>query len=120
MNDDRAATEYRIPAKSLRKGDLINTDQSEQDWQEVLGVYTKVGQAQSEELREVVKLTGGRYVVVELTDLTPIDSGVFYVDRVPTAIEDDHEAPLSEIVSDGEGSRVYLYTKYELVTIRGN
>ena len=41
--DPRAAVEYRIPATSLRKGDLINTDPNEQDWQEVVGVYTSAG-----------------------------------------------------------------------------
>ena len=118
--DPRAAVEYRIPAASLRKGDLINTDPSEQDWQEVVGVYTSADSVgtDSAELRALVASVEGRYVVVELTDLAPVDSGVFFVDGVATVLDGDGEAPLSDVVSGEDGVRTYLYTKYELVSVR--
>jgi hypothetical protein len=116
--DPRAAVEYRIPATSLRKGDLINTDPSEQDWQEVIAVYTSAAQAETPELRELVASVEGRYVVVELTDLAPVDSGVFYVDGVATVLDGENELALSDVVSGEDGVRTYLYTKYELVSVR--
>jgi hypothetical protein len=116
--DPRAAVEYRIPAASLRKGDLINTDPSEQDWQEVIAVYTSAAQAETSELRELVGSVEDRYVVVELTDLAPVDSGVFYVDGVATVLDGENELALGDVVSGEDGVRTYLYTKYELVSIR--
>jgi hypothetical protein len=116
--DPRAAAEHRIPAMSLRKGDLINTDPSEQDWQEVIGVYTSADQAEAGDLHELVASVEGRYVVVELTDLAPVDSGVFFVDDVATVLDGEREVPLREVVSGEDGVRTYLYTKYELVSVR--
>ena len=118
MSDPRAAVEYRVPATSLRKGDLINTDPHEQDWQEVVGVYTHANQAKEANLRELMGSVEGRYVLVELTDLAPVDSGVFFVDGVATVLDGDAEVPLSEVVSGEDGLRTYLFTKYELVSVR--
>ncbi len=120
MSDPRAAVEYRIPAASLRKGDLINTDPSEQDWQEVVAVHTSASTVPGTqgELRELVASVEGRYVVVELTDLAPVDSGVFFVDGQATVLDGDDEVPLRDVVSGEDGVRTYLYTKYELVSIR--
>jgi hypothetical protein len=118
MSDPRAAVEYRVPATSLKKGDLVNTSPGEDDWQEVLGIYTSVGQTKTNDLRALVQSLGGRYVVVELTDLAPVDSGVFFVDGVATVDDDGGDQPLTDIVSGEDGVRTYLYTRYELVTVR--
>ena len=117
--DPRAAVEYRVPAATLRKGDLVNTSPGEDDWQEVLSVHTAQTGAQSANLRALVGTLGGRYVVVELTDLSPVDSGVYFVDDVAmTAGEDGEDQPVGEVASLEDGVRTYLYTRYELVTIR--
>jgi hypothetical protein len=116
--DPRAAVEYRVPAASLRKGDLVNTSPGEDDWQEVLAVYTETGQADTADIQALVDSLGGRYVVVELTDLAPVDSGVYFVDGVATLAHDDGDTPVSEAVSGEDGVRTYLYTRYELVTVR--
>jgi hypothetical protein len=120
MTDPRAAVEYRVPATSLKKGDLVNTSPGEDDWQEVLGVYTSVGQTRSGDLRTLVESLGGRYVVVELTDLAPVDSGVFFVDGVATVDDDGGDQPITDVVSGDDGVRTYLYTRYELVTVRAS
>ena len=117
--DPRAAVEYRVPAISLRKGDLVNTSPGEDDWQQVLSVHTTESAEQSANLRALVATLGGRYVVVELTDLAPVDSGVYFVDDVAmTTGEDGDDQPVSEVVSLEDGVRTYLYTRYELVTVR--
>ena len=117
--DPRAAVEYRVPAASLRKGDLVNTSPGEDDWQEVLSVHTGPSGAQGANLRALVDTLGGRYVVVELTDLAPVDSGVYFVDGVAmTAGEDGEDQAVSEVASLEDGVRTYLYTRYELVTVR--
>jgi hypothetical protein len=118
MSDPRAAVEYRIPAASLKKGDLVNTSPGEDDWQEVVSVHKNAGQLKTGDLRTLVESITGRYVVVELTDLAPVDSGVFFLDGVATIDDDGADQPLSEIVSGEDGVRTYLYTRYELVTVR--
>ncbi|PZS13349.1 MAG: hypothetical protein DLM57_17040 [Pseudonocardiales bacterium] len=120
MTDTRAAAEYRIPATQLRPGDLVNTSPGEDDWQQVLGVYTKVGQAKSDEVRTLVESLGGRYVAVQLTDIAPVDSGVYFADGVGMmyAVDDGADQDVTEVVSHEDGVRTYLYTKFELVTVR--
>ncbi|MGH8961162.1 MAG: hypothetical protein ACRDWT_08135 [Jatrophihabitantaceae bacterium] len=118
MSDPRATVEYRVPAISLKKGDLVNTSPGEDDWQEVVSVHTNTGQLKAGDLRTLVESLGGRYVVVELTDLAPVDSGVFFIDGVATVDDDGGDQPLSEVVSGEDGVRTYLYTRYELVTVR--
>ena len=121
MTDPRAAVEYRIPAVDLRKGDLVNTTPGEDDWQEVVGVYREVEDARSNEIRGLVSTLGGRYVVVQLTDLAPVDGGVYFDAGGAATIYGEDESgdqPVSDVVSTEDGIRTYLFTKYELVTVR--
>lgn len=121
MTDPRAAVEYRLPAVDLRKGDLVNTTPGEDDWQEVVGVYRQAEDAKSTEIRTLVSTLGGRYVVVQLTDLAPVDGGVYFDNDGAAMIYGDDESEdqaVAEIVSSTDGVRTYLYTKYELVTVR--
>lgn len=121
MSDPRSAVEYRVPAVDLRPGDLVNTSPGEDDWQEVVGVYRRPVDAKSNEVRSLVESLGGRYVVVQLTDVAPVDGGVFF-DGNGTAMiygedaEDDHA--VKDAASSEDGVRTYLYTKYELVSVR--
>jgi hypothetical protein len=104
MTDPRAAVEFRLPAVQLKVGDLVNTTPGEDDWQEVVGVYRSESDALSTEIRSLVGALHGRYVVVQLTDLAPVD--------------EDGDQPVTEVVSTTDGLRTYLYTKYELVSVR--
>ena len=118
--DPRAAEEYRIPAVQLRAGDLVNTSPGEDDWQEVLAVHTASAGIGDQALKSLVESVAGRYVVVRLTDLAPLDSGVYFEDGEAMSFGSDAQAEQSvaELVSPEDGERIYLYTKYELVTIR--
>ncbi|HEV7204819.1 MAG TPA: hypothetical protein VGN18_09425 [Jatrophihabitans sp.] len=121
MTDPRAAVEYRLPAVDLRKGDLVNTTPGEDDWQEVVGVYRQADDAKSTEIRTLVSTLGGRYVVVQLTDLAPVDGGVYFDGEGAATVYGDDESEdqaVADIVSSTDGVRTYLYTKYELVTVR--
>jgi hypothetical protein len=121
MTDPRAAVEYRLPAIDLRPGDLVNTSPGEDDWQEVVGVYSEAGQAKSPEIRTLVQSLGGRYVVVQMTDVAPVDGGIFFdADGVAMTYGEDAEddQTVSEIASTEDGIRTYLYTKFELVSVR--
>jgi hypothetical protein len=121
MTDTRAAAEYRIPASQLRSGDLVNTSPGEDDWQQVLGAYTKLADAKTPELRKLVEALGGRYVAVQLTDIAPVDSGVYFSDdglAMMFAVDDGTDQAVTDVVSHEDGVRTYLYTKYELVTVR--
>lgn len=121
MTDQRAAIEIRVPAVELRKGDLVNTSPGEDDWQEVLGVYRKAEDAKSTEVKALVSSLGARYVVVQLTDLQPVDGGVYFDDAGTAMIygeDEDDDQPVTDLASESNGVRTYLYTKFELVTIR--
>jgi hypothetical protein len=120
MTDPRAAVEFRVPAADLRPGDLVNTTPGEDDWQEVVGVFRGAEDARSTEIRGLVSTLGGRYVVVQLTDLAPVDGGIFFDGDTAMIYGDDggDDVAVSEIVSGEDGIRTYLYTKFELVTIR--
>jgi len=120
MTDTRAAGEYRIPAIQLRRGDLVNTSPGEDDWQQVLGVYTKAADAKTDELRTLVSSLGGRYVAVQLSDIAPVDSGVYFADGLAMmyTVDDGEDQDVTDVVSQADGGRTYLYTKYELVTVR--
>jgi hypothetical protein len=122
MTDPRASAEYRIPATALRPGDLVNTSPGEDDWQEVLGVYTKASQAKSDEVRTLVESLGGRYVAVQLTDIAPVDSGVYFAEGLAMmyAVDNGADQDVTDVVSSEDGVRTYLYTKFELVTVRAN
>jgi len=118
--DPRAAVEYRIQAIDLKVGDIVNTTPGEDDWQQVLGVYRTANDATDAGMKDLVSSLGGRYVAVELTDLAPVDSGVYFAAGLAMsyATEDGADHPVSEVVSDEFGVRTYLYTKFELVTVR--
>jgi hypothetical protein len=123
MSDPRAADVSRIPAVDLKKGDLVNTSPGgEEDWQQVVGVFRRAADARSDEIRSLVESVADRYVVVQLTDLAPVDGGVFFdADGVPMIYGEDAEddQPVGEVVSTEDGIRTYLYTRFELVTVRG-
>ena len=118
--DPRAAVEYRIQAIDLKVGDIVNTTPGEDDWQQVLGVYRSAGDASDAGMKELVSSLGGRYVAVELTDLAPVDSGVYFAAGLAMSYSTDDGAdhPVAEVVSSEFGVRTYLYTKFELVTVR--
>jgi hypothetical protein len=121
MSDPRAAVEYRVPAIDLRVGDLVNTSPGEDDWQEVVGVFSAPGDARSDEIRGLVESVAPRYVVVQLTDLAPVDGGVYFnADGVAMIYgEDESDDPaVTDVVSTEDGIRTYLYTRFELVTVR--
>jgi hypothetical protein len=121
MTDPRAAAEYRVPAIELRPGDLVNTSPGEDDWQQVVGVYSKAGQAKSTEVRSLVESLGGRYVVVQLTDVAPVDGGLFFdADGVAMIYGEDadEDQVVTDVASSEDGIRTYLYTKFELVSVR--
>jgi hypothetical protein len=119
MSDPRAVVEFRVPAVDLKPGDLVNTTPGEDDWQEVVGVFRRSGDARSDEISSLVDSLGERYVVVQLTDIAPVDGGVFFDDGVAMIYgdEDEHHN-VSDVVSTEDGIRTYLYTKYELVSVR--
>ena len=118
--DPRAAVEYRVPAGELRAGDLVNTTPGEDDWQQVVGVFRQESDAKSDEIRSLVATLGGRYVVVQLTDLAPVDGGVYFDGDDPMIYGDDEgqDVAVADIVSGEDGIRTYLYTKFELVSVR--
>jgi hypothetical protein len=120
MTDTRAATEYRIPAVQLRAGDLVNTSPGEDDWQQVLGVYIKPADAKSDEVRGLVTVLDERYVAVQLTDIAPVDSGVYFSEGLAMmyGVDDGSDQNVTEVISQEDGVRTYLYTKFELVTVR--
>jgi hypothetical protein len=123
VTDQRAVNEFRVAAAELRVGDLVNTSPGgDDDWQQVVAVYASPSTLQDApaELRTLVKALAGRYVVVQLTDLAPVDSNVYFVDGEALAVspEGGDDVPVAEVASDEDGVRTYLYTKFELVTVR--
>ena len=118
--DPRAAVECRVPAVELKVGDLVNTSPGEDDWQQVLAVHTSVRDVAEEQVRTLVESLGGRYVVVQMTDLAPVDSGVYFAAGLAMTYSTDEGADqaVTDVVSSEDGVRTYLYTKYELVTVR--
>jgi hypothetical protein len=120
MNDSRAAVEYRMAATDLRPGDLVNTSPGEDDWQEVVGVFRTTNDAKSPEIRTLTQSLGGRYVVVQMTDVAPVDGGIYFEDGAAMVYgdEDGDDRPVSDIASTDDGIRTYLYTRFELVAVR--
>jgi hypothetical protein len=122
--DPRASVEYRISAAELLPGDLVNTSPgADDDWQEVLGVYSTSEQLTNaaEKMRTLVQELDGRYVVVELTDIAPVDANVYFADdgiAMAAGPDDEGDQAIVDIVSAEDGKRIYLYTKFELVTVR--
>ena len=121
MSDPRAANEYRIPATELRIGDLVNTSPGEGDWQQVTGVYLTRTDATDADLLALIEAVSERYVVVQLTDVAPVDSGVYFADGVAmTYGADGTDETVIDVVSMEDGVRTYLYTRFELVTVRAS
>lgn len=119
--DPRAVQEYRIPAASLRPGDLVNLSPGEDDWQQVLAVYAAPADVKGDnaDMRTLVETLDKRYVVVELTDLSPVDEPVYFADGVAhTVSPDDNDEAVTDVVSSDYGVRTFIYTKFELVTVR--
>jgi hypothetical protein len=123
-SDPRASVEYRISAAELLPGDLVNTSPgADDDWQEVLAVYSTSEQLSnaSEEMRALVQDLDGRYVVVELTDIAAVDANVYFGDdgtAMAAGSDDEGDQAIVDVASSEDGKRVYLYTKFELVMIR--
>jgi hypothetical protein len=123
MSDPRAAVEYRVPAVELRVGDLVNTSPGEDDWQEVVGVFRSADDARSAEVRSLVQAVAPRYVVVQLTDLAPVDGGVYFNADGAAMIYGDNEDDdfgVTDVASTADGIRTYLYTRFELVSVRSS
>jgi hypothetical protein len=122
--DSRAVSEVRIPASALKAGDLVNTSPGgDDDWQSVVGVYVKPADTPSdrEDIRDLLATLGGRYVLVELTDIAPVDANVYFADdgrAMLYASDEGDDTPVIEAVSSEDGVRTYLYTKFELVNVR--
>ena len=121
--DPRAVLEYRVPAAALQVGDLVNTAPGDDDWQQVLGVHIGAPDAPDPRIRRLVESLGGRYVVVRLTDLVPVDGGLYFDDggtAMVTGESEGEDLPVSELASEDYGERIYLFTKFELVTVRAS
>jgi hypothetical protein len=120
-SDPRAVVEFRVPAVELKVGDLVNTSPGEGDWQQVTGVYrSPADPGASPDVRTLVEALGGRYVVVQLTDLLPVDGGIYFSAGTAMVAGEDEgdDVPVTDAASGEDGERVYLYTKFELVTVR--
>ena len=118
-NDARARNTYRIPAADLAAGDLVDT--GGEDWQQVLAVYLTPETAPAGEIRDLVSQVSPRYVVAQLTDINAVDSEVTFADGGAVLVDEDGEnQPLDAEISTEDGIRTYLYTRYELVTVRAS
>ena len=119
--DPRAVSEYKIPATSLRAGDLMNTSPGgEDDWQQVLSVHSAEEPGDNPEIATLIGEIGDRYVLVRLTDVSPVDSPLYFEGGVALAYggEDGADHPVGEVLADSGAERAFLYTRFELVTIR--
>src|SRR3954451_17058842 len=98
--DPRAVAEYRVPAASLQAGDLVNTSAGDDDSQQVLSVHTSTANTSDPRLSRLVQSLGGRYVVVRLTDLLPVDGGVYFDDdghAMVTGEDESDDLPVTEV-----------------------
>jgi hypothetical protein len=121
--DPRAVSEYRIAATALRTGDLVNTSPgAEDDWQQVLSVHTAEAPGVDDfpDASALVAEVGDRYVVVRLTDVAPVDSPVYFENGSALAfgVDGAEDGPVTEVLSEPESVRTFLYTRFELVTVR--
>jgi len=121
--DVRAVTEYRIPAPALLAGDLVNTAPGgEDDWQEVLSVHTaeNPGDDLDADAARLIAEVGDRYVLVRLTDVAPVDSPVYFSDGAALAygVDGEDDGPVTEVLSEADAVRTFLYTRFELVNVR--
>jgi hypothetical protein len=114
--DVRAVAEYRIPAPTLLPGDLVNTAPGgEDDWQQVLSVHTaeSPGAHLDADAARLIEEIGDRYVVVRLTD-------VYFSDGAALAYGADgvDDGPVTDVLSEADAVRTFLYTRFELVNVR--
>ena len=121
--DPRAVTEYRIPATVLRAGDLVNTSPGGgegEDWQQVLSVHTSESPGSDPDATALIADVGDRYVMVRLTDLAPVDSPVYFEDgkAMTFGVDGGDDIAAVESVSAADSVRTFLYTRFELVTVR--
>jgi hypothetical protein len=119
--DERSVTEYRIPAHALRPEDIVNTAPGgEDDWQQVLSVHTAAEPGSDEDALRLIAEVGDRYVLVRLTDVAPLDSPIYFSGGGAHAygLDGADDVPVSEVVSEPDTVRNFLYTCYELVTVR--
>jgi hypothetical protein len=120
VTDPRRADEYRIPAASLRPGDLVNLAPGDDDWQQVLAVHTSAASTTDKPTKTFLNELRDEYVYVELTDLATVDNTIYVTaDGVGMINSDDgQDTPVAELLSDPDAVRIYLFTKFELVTVR--
>jgi hypothetical protein len=118
--DPRAVATYKIPATSLRAGDLLNTSPGgEDDWQQVLSVHTAENPGTDSETTTLLGEIGDRYVLVRLSDVAPVDAPVYFSNGAAFAYGDDGaDVEIAEVVSEPGAARSFLYTRHELVTVR--
>jgi hypothetical protein len=118
-SDPRAVAEYKVSAVDLKVGDIVDT--GDQDWQQVVAVHRAAADVVDDKLRTVVQTLDGRYVLAQLTDIDPVDGGVYFAAGLAMVTGDDESADrtVAEVISSEDGLRTYLYTKFELVTVRG-
>jgi hypothetical protein len=119
-SDPRAVAEYKVCAVDLKVGDVVDT--GDQDWQQVIGVYHRASDASDEKLSKVLRSLDGRYVLAQLTDIEPVDGGVYFAAGLAmvTGDDDGSDQTVAEVISAEDGVRTYLYTKFELVTVRSS
>jgi hypothetical protein len=106
---------------TLRAGDLVNTSPgNEDDWQQVLSVHTLEDPGPDPDAAALIREIGDRYVLVRLTDVAPVDSPVFFEAGTAMAIggETVEDLPVVEVISAPDAVRTFLYTRYEVVTVR--
>ena len=74
----------------------------------------------SAEAAALVGEVGDRYVVVRMSDVAPVDSPVYFADGVALAYGMDgaDDTPVAEALGAADSVRTFLYTRYELVTVR--
>ena len=76
--------------------------------------------AATEQIAELIATIGDRYVLVEMSDIAPVDANVYFTDDGAFVYGEEGSADptVTETVGDGAGERTYLYTVHELVTVR--
>jgi hypothetical protein len=86
----------------------------------VLSVHTRENPGDEADAVSLIREIGDRYVVVRLTDVAPVDSPVYFADGVALTfgVDGAEDAPVAEAISDADSVRTFLYTRYELVSVR--
>jgi hypothetical protein len=86
----------------------------------VLSVHTAEDPGYETDAAQLVAEVGDRYVVVRLTDVAPVDSPVYFSDGTALAfgLDGAEDGPVTEVLSEPDSVRTFLYTRFELVTVR--